>query len=1101
MMKKTSFGLAALIFLLFTACSGNVKTTTNLTIPIDARALYNELAPRAADKDADKAADEFTIKLSINLYVNNNFFDSANTTITENTTQVELDFERVPVGAMVKATGLLEWDGKTANATSNTVKVEEYGTSLILSFDLTDGNGGNSGEEGGNDQPQDKDSLPVTSTFDVTTPDDVRIQITVTLPQTIYLNNGKINLSAKNAQTQETIPVTDAQLYYGGNKVTDSMYTYNDGLFSLKQSNKLVAPGDYQLYVTAGQSNSCASCIVDLEVQNKEYYEYSIEGMEDPDDLGIMIATDNQNLIADAVVVITGNPVLPEGETHASGFIESISSSLVNPNYAIDLDLSQTGSNLNTISESSRDSFYNCTPLQSIILSENFTTIGARAFNDLQKFKTFTMINTNENTSIEPGAFKDCESLETFNISGDGNKYYTAADGTVLLQRVESNNSSTILAASQSFTNLDLSDEEMFPDAMNPDSANHITAIASYAFYNKEQLNIESLGDVNSIGEKAFYRAKIPDLEIDFIPDANAFESAKITNLEIAFIPEANTFTGADISNLTVDCDVTRVNVGDFKSFIDSLERVTLHSVTFNEAVFLPDETIYWSFSYSNKYDNTVFNNQKTSLKSLTFNGNTQIGKGQFQLFNYLESLVCTGPTEIAEHAFYNTDSESYHGIANLDLSGVTSLGADAILIPVEYLKNGMLEYPPLIESMTASSFVMSDQTRNAISGFSIDATNTYYRTALGGRGLVDNNNELMLLAKSGMTSINFEGSGIEKISSDPLANFEGCSELNTVNLSGVKIIEDGAFLRCPRLKNFVAPSSLESISALAFVSKRGDDKYNSETETKITNITTADSGNYSQIGNVMLVDQNKVLVLLAHTSTAALDFSTYSNRINSIGTYACARHDEITSVDFTGIIDIQDAAFLNCYKLIGSFNWGETLQSIGNEAFSWTSAVYEYQDPNIPKIEMTFPSSLMILEDAFRGRECTTDSTITIQQSSAHPLALMEGTFAGYDPKVPQSSTQDNKTGMTLTLPETGTWYYIRLSSSYESDVDEDRAILKQYITSCIENTGNFTPDNSNSFPNSRMQISTLNMEDDEGVLYKQRFKGGYGWLYFKPN
>ena len=1069
MMKKTSFGLAALIFLLFTACSGNVKTTTNLTIPIDARALYNELAPRAADKDVVEAPDEFTIKLSINLYVNNNFFDSANTTITENTTQVELDFERVPVGAMVKATGLLEWDSKTANATSNTVKVEEYGTSLILNFDLTDGNGGNSGEEGGNDQPGDKDSLPVTSTFDVTTPDDVRIQITVTLPQTIYLNNGQINLSAKNAQTQETIPVTDAQLYYGGNKVTDSMYTYNDGLFSLKQSNKLVAPGDYQLYVTAGQSNSCASCIVDLEVQNKEYYEYSIEGMEDPDDLGIMIATDNQNLIADAVVVITGNPVLPDGEENASGYINNICESLANENYLIDLDLSQTGSNLNTLGEDYNNSFRECNSLQSIVLSENFTTIKEESFYRLENFKSFTIANTNDSTNIEPGAFKECESLESFNISGDGNKYYTAADGTVLLQRDESAMSSTILAASASFTDLNLADEEMFPDALNPDSINHITEIAPYAFYKKENLAITSFGDVTSIGDNAFQEASIPDLTIAFIPAENAFEEANITNL-------------------TVDCDVTRENVGDFKSFIESLERVTINSLTFNKNAYLSG--------------NNIFSAQRFSLGSLTFKGNTEIGSGQFNGY-YITELACLGQTQLGDQAIISASSE---GIQTMDLSGVTVLGKKAIKITQNNLNEGTFTYPPAIESMSTDSFDMSDEVRNAITSFTIDQSNAKYGVILNGKGLVDKTNKtLFAIAKNNLTSVDFTDSGVETISSDPLANFEGCSDLEDVTLDGVKTIENGAFLRCPSLKIFVVPSSLESISALAFVSKRGDDNYNSETETKITNITCASNNeNYSQIDNIMLVDKNKVLVLLAHTSTAALDFSDHDDDIDSIGTYACARHDEITSVDFTGIMDIQEAAFLDCYQLIEtSIEWG-LVEKIGYAAFTWSSSVYKYDYSDAPYLQIEFPSSLKRLEYAFGSRNGkvtdTVTSSIEITNDGNHPLALQEDALGPYNIKVATS----NPTGMTLTLPSTGTWYYIGVTNAYDQD------LLKEYVTSWVDDPtqfpiGNLTPPDEITITQiSADHIYRVNTEDmavDYLLCYGNKSSGYLGWLYFKPS
>ena len=652
-------------------------------------------------------------------------------------------------------------------------------------------------------------------------------------------------------------------------------------------------------------------------------------------------------------------------------------------------------------------------------------------------------------------------------------------------------NGSMIFAVTPGFTNLDLTDQERFPGATNPTSPNYIKGIASYAFNDKKDFIITNLGDI--------------DVSQDI--EAQAFCGSSIKDFELKSIPKENAFKDASIRNLTVDFDVTTDNVTSFKNFINEMahryyDGHYIESVTFNKNAYLVD-------------DENIFNKHKGDLDNLTFKGTTVIGSGQFKC-PYLKSLDCSGPTEIGNEVFNYSyeNNENYDGIQTLNLSGVTKIGENAITINPDNINEGVFTYPPSIQEMHSNSFVMSDTVRNSITSFSLNQDNTNYGVILGGKGLIDKNSKtLFVLANKNLTSVDFTDSGVETISNDTLANFAGCLNLEEVNLSGVKTIADGAFVSCPKLKTFNVPSSLVSISALAFVPSIHENHVE-DNDTKIESITCVSNSKYEvDDDNIMLIETaEKKLIFMATAKSEPLDFSSYSDDIDTIAPYACAYHSELTSLDLTGIINVQEYAFLDCYSLVETFegdmnmswestiqkiNWG-TVETIDYYAFTWNHAVY-YTEEDKPKIRMKFPSTLKRMEYAFGGRDGSNGSTIEITGSD-HPIALKEGALGAYDIKVKNTSF----TNVTLTLPpksgETGTWYHIKVNNDY------DQNLLKGYVTTWLEHPEQFPIASNNLNPPDGITIVELTNiyrqgTEDEAVDYKIAFNQGKGWVYYMPS
>ena len=116
----------------------------------------------------------------------------------------------------------------------------------------------------------------------------------------------------------------------------------------------------------------------------------------------------------------------------------------------------------------------------------------------------------------------------------------------------------------------------------------------------------------------------------------------------------------------------------------------------------------------------------------------------------------------------------------------------------------------------------------------------------------------------------------------------------------------------------------------------------------------------------------------------------------------------------------------------------------------------------------------------------------IKINGSNDHPLALKEGAFSSFE----LASSSAN--GIPITLPTSGTWYYIEGVSDY------DQITLKQHVTDWVNDPTQFPGviNNNPEWEGIKITEDHMNYNDsqDGGVKYKLDYTSHDGWLYFKP-
>ena len=162
-----------------------------------------------------------------------------------------------------------------------------------------------------------------------------------------------------------------------------------------------------------------------------------------------------------------------------------------------------------------------------------------------------------------------------------------------------------------------------------------------------------------------------------------------------------------------------------------------------------------------------------------------------------------------------------------------------------------------------------------------------------------------------------------------------------------VTSIGGSAFANCTSLTNVTIPNSVTSIGSGVFE--------NCESLTSIT--VTSGNPNYSS-ENGVLFNKDKTTLILYPIGKTDISY-TIPDSVTSIGRYAFAYCDSLTSVDFSdGVTTIEDAAFYSCPSLT-SITIPNGVTSIGNEAFSDCSAL----------ASITLPDSLTrIGSNAFYG-------------------------------------------------------------------------------------------------------------------------------------
>ena len=454
--------------------------------------------------------------------------------------------------------------------------------------------------------------------------EDDRIAITAEPDEVLYLNSGKVTVAATNA-AGTALTQTDAKLFYGGREVPSDYYTYENGIFSIGgEETKLLTSGTYQLFITADSAENgqllTGSRTVNLDIQDKLYYECDIDGATSPETAFGALTNELNNAETDVVIKIYGNPQKSDGLDYASGYFNSIStiisSHFNNTAFRADLDLSGAGANLSVMDSS--DGFFECKYIRSIKLSSNVKEINDSAL----------------------CACSSLEKIEIVPIEGVETQFHTMANGKILVTAGQ-NGGKKIIASVKDVGDLDFSDS----------TYSNVNEIGEKAFYNASISKLRISDNITSIGKQAFSSCSgVKTITLDVIPE----------NIPTVTAYDEGVFTYTNPENLIINFDITAENYDNAVNYISPIVNQNnyvyryglsyVKNVTFNGNTYLPD--------MNDSNEKVFLYDSLKNLNSITFNGIAIIGENQFNCNSSLEKLTSlvfndnTNSSEIKKEAF-----------------------------------------------------------------------------------------------------------------------------------------------------------------------------------------------------------------------------------------------------------------------------------------------------------------------------------------------------------------------------------------------------------------------------------------------------------------
>lgn len=673
-----------------------------------------------------------------------------------------------------------------------------------------------------------------------------------------YLNKGSFVITSDllhNKYEDDTsfIKSFDIKLYYGNNLVPstedsnssfgstsdyyslgcNSLFSFSSDdsyikaiIFDLDDEHELLAGGYYSLYVTAkiNGSDAVSSTYYTFYVENKEYYNFWLDGYSSAETFKSALTSKLENISADVKLKICGNPG-DSGTDPVAGYFSAVTEALdacncseIHTPYLIDLDMSTTGDRLVEMSQNdwlgSGDEGGN--GIRSIKLSPYVQTVGS--FYQLPALEEIYLYDggnlrlgglywdsqTNEELFDDGYPIYAAPKLSKFVIEAkdaDNNptvpKYEVIADKIILRTIEDSENGDyrEIFYAVPGLTDeiygpdlseLDLTDESVWGiGCADPESTACIKAINDYAFQTANLSKIISLGKVDTLGKAVFDQSPFSEIHIDRIP-ANLPDTTGDNSYNNVF-----TDTLADI--LYVDIEITEDNYDGFKNYINSApnengycQGLEFKNVVFNQNVYMKDlaeqfdsDNNTWTSAY---FDSLCFN-AAGSLESVSFKKDAYIGKYQFNYYTSLKnvSIGTMLDSSSVENPFYGCYS----------LTNIT-----------------------------------------------VDPENNYYKTNAAGSILVKDVSKSTSYAEvicvtANLTVADFSDEDFATlIESDSIVQsigkyaFSNCvSNLSSLNLSGIVYIGDYAFAGASswNVESFTLPDSVIAIGLNAFKNTNGD--------------------------------------------------------------------------------------------------------------------------------------------------------------------------------------------------------------------------------------------------------------------------------------
>ena len=640
---------------------------------------------------------------------------------------------------------------------------------------------------------------------------------------------------------------------------------------------------------------------------------------------------------------VTWNPNTGKGIVRGTRAITEIDSMFNNCSTITRVELPKT---IKTVS-----GFANCTALKSITIPEGTETIGGFSGSGLE-----SIVIPNSVTTIGARAFYDCTALKSVTLPKNENftaiRDRTFYNCTALTECIVP--SSVELMEYEVFKNCTSLTNLVLPEGL--------TTIYTGVFENCafESLNLPST--------------------LQYIPYEcclNCKNLKHITITEGITYLQSHAFDGcSSLESVTLTSTVAQI---DSAAFIDctALTRVNIPSIEYWLNVPLSDVLFYLTDS-NNQYLNVGLYINDELIEDLVIPDSvTAIGKKFCYNYDRLKSVtIPSSVTEIGEKAFLNCSN-----LTAVRCNGTTppTLGANVFKYADYTHSSGTTYYPLNLKIYVPSSAVETYRTHNSWKEYKdmiVDENYVFdpetmqitYTTkdgsmldlSVGGFGdaMVLSHTKGRIIFDRPVTSFAFyvfrsetNASKLKSltlpktITEIPNSAFYNCYNLTNAPLRNtVKSIGENAFENCRSLTNVEVPNSVITIGANAF---KGC--------TNLTRITAGSS--VTSVGASAFSGCTKLQTVFISGNNA------------TIAANAFASCGAITSVKFDSVASIADNAFQNMTNL-NSVNLGNSLTAIPQYAFSGCSAL----------VSITIPASVKSIgERAFES--CTKLTSVNIAE------------------------------------------------------------------------------------------------------------------------
>ena len=445
--------------------------------------------------------------------------------------------------------------------------------------------------------------------------------------------------------------------------------------------------------------------------------------------------------------------------------------------------------------------FADCTKLKKVTIEADKIKLGKYAFQNCTALSKITL-----NTAVLPaGAFDGCTSLTEVNLGADVAVIGEYAFRKTAVRKITVDAANTAFKVSDSNCLLDISGTTLvlvtpsFNGAFRLNDSK-VTTVAAGAFSGATKVTSVYLPYVQYVGDYAF--SDCTSLSSVTFGSLKQIGNYAFNNTAIRTLPRFDAsltaigdyaFAETALTTVTIPNDMT-VGTGAFHSCLQ-LKTVTIgNNVKIGDYAFCIDNlrNVYRDdiASYVGEDGNRVYYIvYDAPLTSLAIGKNATIGEGAFYGAAKLESVILGENATIGKQAFYNNTS-----LKSIDLSKVTSIGDQAFAGDMLYM---FWDSDLTTPALTENRYYLFKQY-----AASLESINLSSLTELGAFAFAANESLKSVTLGNGLTAI-------------PDGAFQGCTALESINLSGIKTIGMRALAETA-LKT-VDLSAAESIGATAF--------------------------------------------------------------------------------------------------------------------------------------------------------------------------------------------------------------------------------------------------------------------------------------------